>query len=210
MGSFSWMYATPNPAKSSPLNIMYGDKVKLLIPEALGGGAIVGTYRDYGIIETREGTFHDAYELVALWNSPTLRNILKEYNPELTDADIARKEHDKDDVEDYKQSVTSLIRRIGIEWNYDKYGDRLFYGLKFARLKDKVTYETCPYFSSHDPRQGFKRTSFASSRYWNWGEDAWVNRVEANADENLGKEFVEPKVHDLNDLVRLRSILKGK
>lgn len=203
------MYATPNPAKSSPLNIMYGDKVKLLIPEALGGGAIVGTYRDYGIIETREGTFHDAYELVALWNSPTLRNILKEYNPELTDAGIARKEHDKDG-EDVDKSVTYLIRSIGINWNYGTHGDRLFYGLKFARLKDKVTYETCDYFSSSDPWQGFRRASFASSRYWNWGEDAWANRVEAKADENLGKEFVEPKVHDLNELVRLRSILKGK
>ena len=209
MGSFSWMYATPSPSKSSPLNIMYGDKVKLLIPEALGGGAIVGTYRDYGIIETREGTFHDAYELVALWNSPTLRNILKEYNPELTDAGIARKEHDKDG-EDVDKSVTYLIRSIGINWNYGTHGDRLFYGLKFARLKDKVTYETCDYFSSSDPWQGFRRASFASSRYWNWGEDAWANRVEAKADENLGKEFVEPKVHDLNELVRLRSILKNK
>ena len=209
MGSFSWMYATPNPAKSSPLNIMYGDKVKLLIPEALGGGAIVGTYRDYGIIETREGTFHDAYELVALWNSPTLRNILKEYNPELTDAGIARKEHDKDG-EGVDKSVTYLIRSIGISWNYGTHGDRLFYGLKFARFEDKVTYETCDYFSSSDPWQGFQRASFASSRYWNWGEDAWANRVEAKADENLGKEFVEPKVHDLNELVRLRSILKGK
>lgn len=209
MGSFSWMYATPSPSKSSPLNIMYGDKMKLLIPEALGGGAIVGTYRDYGIIETREGTFHDAYELVALWNSPTLRNILKEYNPELTDAGIARKEHDKDG-EDVDKSVTYLIRSIGINWNYGTHGDRLFYGLKFARLKDKVTYETCDYFSSSDPWQGFRRASFASSRYWNWGEDAWANRVEAKADENLGKEFVEPKVHDLNELVRLRSILKGK
>lgn len=206
MGSFSWMYATPNPAKSSPLNIMYGDKVKLLIPEALGGGAIVGTYRDYGDIETADGTLHDAYELVTLWNSPTLRNILKEHNPELTDADIARKSYNKDADEE----TNRLIRRIGIDWNYGTYGDRLFYGLKFARLKDKVTYETCDYFSSSDPWQGFRRASFASSRYWNWGEDAWANRVEAKADENLGKEFVEPKVHDLNELVRLRSILKGK
>lgn len=206
MGSFSWMYATPNPAKSSPLNIMYGDKVKLLIPEALGGGAIVGTYRDYGDIETADGTLHDVYELVTLWNSPTLRNILKEYNTELTDADIARKSYDKDADEE----TNRLIRRIGIDWNYGTYGDRLFYGLKFTRLKDKVTYETCDYFSSSDPWQGFRRASFASSRYWNWGEDAWANRVEAKADENLGKEFVEPKVHDLNELVRLRSILKGK
>lgn len=206
MGSFSWMYATPNPAKSSPLNIMYGDKVKLLIPEALGGGAIVGTYRDYGDIETADGTLHDVYELVTLWNSPTLRNILKEHNPELTDADIARKSYNKDADEE----TNRLIRRIGIDWNYGTYGDRLFYGLKFARLKDKVTYETCDYFSSSDPWQGFRRASFASSRYWNWGEDAWANRVEAKADENLCKEFVEPKVHDLNELVRLRSILKGK
>lgn len=206
MGSFSWMYATPNPTKSSPLNIMYGDKVKLLIPEALGGGAIVGTYRDYGDIETADGTLHNVYELVTLWNSPTLRNILKEHNPELTDADIARKSYNKDADEE----TNRLIRRIGIDWNYGTYGDRLFYGLKFARLKDKVTYETCDYFSSSDPWQGFRRASFASSRYWNWGEDAWANRVEAKADENLGKEFVEPKVHDLNELVRLRSILKGK
>ena len=206
MGSFSWMYATPNPTKSSPLNIMYGDKVKLLIPDALGGGAIVGTYRDYGDIETADGTLHDVYELVTLWNSPTLRNILKEHNPELTDADIARKSYNKDADEE----TNRLIRRIGIDWNYGTYGDRLFYGLKFARLKDKVTYETCDYFSSSDPWQGFRRASFASSRYWNWGEDAWANRVEAKADENLGKEFVEPKVHDLNELVRLRSILKGK
>lgn len=206
MGSFSWMYATPNPTKSSPLNIMYGDKVKLLIPEALGGGAIVGTYRGYGDIETADGTLHDVYELVTLWNSPTLRNILKEHNPELTDADIARKSYNKDADEE----TNRLIRRIGIDWNYGTYGDRLFYGLKFARLKDKVTYETCDYFSSSDPWQGFRRASFASSRYWNWGEDAWANRVEAKADENLGKEFVEPKVHDLNELVRLRSILKGK
>lgn len=206
MGSFSWMYATPNPAKSSPLNIMYGDKVKLLIPEALGGGAIVGTYRDYGDIETADGSLHDAYELVALWNSPTLRNILKEHNPELTDADIARKSYDKDT----NKETNDLIRCIGIDWNYGTYGDRLFYGLKFARLKDKVTYETCPHFSSSDPWQGFSRASFASSRYYDWGEEAWARRVEAKADENLGKEFVEPKVHDLNDLVRLRSILKNK
>lgn len=63
MGSFSWMHATPNPAKSSDLNIMPGDKVRLLIPEALGGGSIVGTYRDYGRIETQSGAVHDVYEL---------------------------------------------------------------------------------------------------------------------------------------------------
>lgn len=206
MGSFSWMYATPNPTKSSPLNIMPGDKVKLLIPEALGGGAIVGTYRDYGDIETADGTLHDVYELVALWNSPTLRNILKEYNPQLTDADIARKSYDKD----ADKETNDLIRRIGISWNYGTHGDRLFYGLKFARLKDKVTYETCDYFSSSDPWQGFRRASFASSRYWNWGKEAWENRVEAKVDWNLDEDFEEPQVHDLNDLVRLRSILKGK
>lgn len=206
MGSFSWMYATPNPTKSSPLNIMPGDKVKLLIPEALGGGAIVGTYRDYGDIETADGTLHDVYELVALWNSPTLRNILKEYNPELTDADIARKSYDKDADEE----TNDLIRCIGISWNYGTHGDRLFYGLKFARLKDKVTYETCDYFSSSDPWQGFRRASFASSRYRDWDEDAWARRVEAKVDWNLDEDFEEPQVHDLNDLVRLRSILEGK
>lgn len=206
MGSFSWMYATPNPAKSSPLNIMPGDKVKLLIPEALGGGAIVGTYRDYGDIETADGTLHDVYELVTLWNSPTLRNILKEYNPELTDADIARKSYDKD----ADKETNNLIRCIGISWNYGIYGDRLFYGLKFARLKDKVTYETCDYFSSSDPWQGFRRASFASSRYRDWDEDAWARRVEAKVDWNLDEDFEEPQVHDRNDLVRLRSILEGK
>jgi hypothetical protein len=71
----------PNPAKSSDLNIMPGDKVRLLIPEALGGGTIIGTYRDYGRIETSAGAVHDVYELLALWNSPTLRSILKECNP---------------------------------------------------------------------------------------------------------------------------------
>jgi hypothetical protein len=206
MGSFSWMYATPNPTKSSPLNIMPGDKVKLLIPEALGGGAIVGTYRDYGDIETADGTLHDVYELVALWNSPTLRNILKEYNPELTDADIARKSYDKDADEE----TNDLIRCIGISWNYGTHGDRLFYGLKFARLKDKVTYETCDYFSSNDPWQGFRRASFASSRYRDWDEDAWARRVEAKVDWNLDEDFEEPQVHNLNDLTRLRSILEGK
>lgn len=206
MGSFSWMYATPNPTKSSPLNIMYGDKVKLLIPEALGGGAIVGTYRDYGDIETADGTLHDVYELVTLWNSPTLRNILKEHNPELTDADIARKSYNKDADEE----TNRLIRCIGISWNYGTHGDRLFYGLKFARLKDKVTYETCDYFSSSDPWQGFRRASFASSRYRDWDEDAWARRVEAKVDWNLDEDFEEPQVHDLNDLVRLRSILEGK
>ena len=209
MGSFSWMYATPNPTKSSPLNIMPGDKVKLLIPEALGGGAIVGTYRDYGTIETNEGTFHDAYELVALWNSPTLRNILKEYNPELTDADIARKEHDRDGW-NVDKSVTYLIRSLGIGWEHGMHGDRLHYGLKFARLKDKVTYETCDHFSSNDPWQGFRRSSFASSRYRDWDEDAWARRVEAKVDWNLDEDFEEPQVHNLNDLARLRSILEGK
>lgn len=42
---------------------MPGDKVRLLIPEVLGGGSIVGTYRDYGRIETAAGAVHDMYEL---------------------------------------------------------------------------------------------------------------------------------------------------
>ena len=90
MGSFSWMYATPVPSKSAPLNIMPGDKVRLLIPEALGGGSIVGTYRDYGRIKTQAGVVHDVYELLALWNSSTLRNILKECDPFYTDRRIIR------------------------------------------------------------------------------------------------------------------------
>lgn len=209
MGSFSWMYATPNPAKSSDLNIMPGDKVRLLIPEALGGGSIIGRYRDYGRIETAAGAVHDVYELLALWNSPTLRNILKECDPFYTDRRIVRKERDKNDSNPAK-SVTYLLRTIGIDWQYGLYGDRLYYGLKFARVHDDVTYGTCRYFSAPDPNKGLTRASFATTKYAEWGLSSWVRYVRPVRDTNLDKPFVEPKVYDLSRLTTLRALLKGK
>lgn len=209
MGSFSWMYATPNPAKSSDLNIMPGDKVRLLIPEALGGGSIVGRYRDYGRIETQSGAVHDVYELLALWNSPTLRNILKECDPFYTDRRIIRKERDKNDSNPAK-SATYLLRTIGIDWQYGLYGDRLYYGLKFARVHDDVTYETCRYFSVPDPNKGLTRASFATTKYAEWGLRSWERYVRPVRDTNLGKPFVEPKVYDLSRLTTLRALLKGE
>lgn len=209
MGSFSWMYATPNPGKSSPLNIKVGDKVKLLVPRALGGGFIAGTYRDYGRIETSQGTVHDVYELVAIWNSPTIRNIFRECDPNLTDTVLARKVRDEQDTDPAK-SITFLLRCFGIDWRYGVYGDRLHYDLKFARQEDNVTYETCPYVSPIDPLRGLARASFHIPLYSDWGHDAWVKRVKPYRDVKLVKPFVEPKVFDLNRLVALRALLVEK
>ncbi len=209
MGSFSWMYATPVPSKSAPLNIMPGDKVKLLIPQELGGGHIAGTYRDYGRIETPQGTVHDVYELVAIWNSPTIRNIFREYDPKLTDKVLARKARDEQDTDPAK-SITFLLRCIGIDWRYGIYGDRLHYDLKFARMNDKITYELCRFISPIDPYRGFVRDSFTSTLHAEWGMADWMKRVKPRRDVMLGRPLVEPKVYDLNRLVALRALLEEK
>ena len=71
---------TPRLIRLSPqtLNIMPGDKVRLLIPEdSRWRLSIIGGTRDYGRGRNPVGAAHDVYVLLALWNSPTLRSILQ-------------------------------------------------------------------------------------------------------------------------------------
>lgn len=158
MGSFSWMYATAPSSFNDVVNVVPGDEVKVLIPEEFGGGCIEGVYRDYGQVQDANGIAYDLYELLALWNSSTLRDTVKEYAREYNDESLARKECDNFGKYEYGSSVSDVLRIFAIDWSHLNDGDEasdLHYGLKIVRPEDSVSYEECKYLSGHDRHQGF-------------------------------------------------------
>lgn len=99
MGSFSWIKADYNVYNQA--NIVYGDKIKILVPSELGGGFIEGVYGDYGLVTDNKGQKFDILELVAIWNSFDIQRVLRQ----LGHYDVGKK-----GISD----VTKTVRKYGI------------------------------------------------------------------------------------------------
>lgn len=150
MGSFSWIRTDYNiEVLNEKANIIYGDKIKLLIPQEFGGGFIEGTYEDFGIIYDYDGKEYDIYELVAIWNS-------KEIQQELI----------KIGFKNVKtiDNLTKHIRKFGIKIAcYDSNQATLKYPIKLIGYLEQFNYEDLETFSVNDPEQGF----FS----WKWNQN---------------------------------------
>lgn len=157
MGSFTWLRADKNISENGRANICYGEKIKVLIPNEFGGGYIKGEYLDYGLVEEADGNQYDLYELVAIWNSPEIRNKLTELGYQNTNL----KAVGEDETLDSK--ISNIIRSYGIIIScYDEDHAKIKFPLKLVDKKTQITYEQCEYFSIGDPNQGFEE--------WDWEE----------------------------------------
>lgn len=157
MGSFTWLRADKNISENGRANICYGEKIKVLIPNEFGGGYIKGEYLDYGLVEEADGNQYDLYELVAIWNSPEIRNKLTELGYQNTNL----KAIGEDETLDSK--ISNIIRSYGIIIScYDEDHAKIKFPLKLVDKKTQITYEQCEYFSIGDPNQGFEE--------WDWEE----------------------------------------
>lgn len=138
MGSFSWYKADKKD------NIVYGDTVKMLIPQEFGGGYILGIYEDYGDIN-ENGIIYDIYELIAIWNNKKIYNAVKElgYN------NPAR-------ISSEDKELSHLIRHHGINIAcYDEDHPKCKYQIKLVSANCDMTYEECENISLNDEKQGF-------------------------------------------------------
>ena len=146
MGSFSFMYA--DGGKNNQVNMLTGDKVRVLVPVLMGGGSLSGTYADYGVVEFSDGTSVDMYELIALWNSTAVRAAAAKVTgvPAL---DAACKVVDGE--------FTPFARNVGIRVAcYDEDMVRLQHPLRVVPAENmSVSYETVGGISVVDPNQGF-------------------------------------------------------
>lgn len=213
MGSFSWTYATAPTSATDNVNVVYGSEVRVLIPEEFGGGAIEGEYCDYGLVKDADGIHYDLYELLALWNSSTLRDIVAEYTTGgvVDEEALARKACDNYGDYDYNSSVSAVLRVFAIDWSNLNDGDEasdLHYGLKIVRAEDDATYENCRYLSAHDPNQGFHYVRLGNVDEHNGDlEEAWLEAMHPPIDRNLNRAQLEELPIDAEQRYKLEKVL---
>ena len=215
MGSFSWMYATAPTSATDNVNVVYGSEVRVLIPEEFGGGAIEGEYCDYGLVKDADGIHYDLYELLALWNSSTLRDIVAEYTTGgvVDEVALARKACDNyDDHYEWGSSVSDVLRVFAIDWSHLNDGDEasdLHYGLKLVRSDEYgMTYENCRYLSAHDPYQGVSYVRLDNVDKHNGDlEEAWLEAVHPPVDRNLNRSQFEELPIDAEQRYKLEKVL---
>lgn len=152
MGSFSFMYA--DGGKSNQVNMLPGDRVRVLVPMLMGGGSLDGAYADYGVVELSDGASVDLYELIALWNSAAMRAAAAKATgvPAL---DAACKMVDGE--------FTPFARGVGIRLAcYDSDMVLLQYPLRVVPAGNTaVSYETVGGISVVDPNQGFEACAWS-------------------------------------------------
>lgn len=206
MGSFTWLRADKNISKNGQANICYGEKIKVLIPNEFGGGSIEGEYLDYGLVEEADGNQYDLHELVAIWNSPEIRNKLAELGYQNVNLKAVGEEETLD------AKISDIIRNYGIIIScYDKDHAKIKFPLKLVDEKTRTAYEDCEYFSIGDPKQGFEE--------WDWEEfDEVMSYYKArnyeNYMENLkveGRCFSEEEIRNkLEDTLKKLDELKNE
>lgn len=181
MGSFTWLRANKNISENEQANICYGEKIKVLIPNEFGGGCIEGEYLDYGLVEETDGNQYDLLELVAIWNSPEIRNKLTELGYQNVNLKAVGEEGTID------SKTTDIIRSYGITIAcYDEDQAKIKFPLKLIDTKTEITYEDCEYFSIGDPKQGFEE--------WNWEEfDEVMSYYQTRDYENYMNELKTKK-----------------
>lgn len=183
MGSFTWLRADKEISENEQANICYGEKIKVLIPKEFGGGYIEGEYLDYGLVEETDGNQYDLYELVAIWNSPELRNKLVELGYQNVNLKAVGKKGLLD------SRISSIIRSYGIMIAcYDEDQAKIKFPLKLVDKKTQITYEECKYFSIEDPNQGFEK--------WHWEDfDEVVLHCQIGNYESYMEELKIKKKH---------------
>lgn len=62
------MFTRADIHKGDCANFLRGQAIKVLIPQPLGGGTIIGEYLADGVIRARSGLLYNLYELIAFWN----------------------------------------------------------------------------------------------------------------------------------------------
>lgn len=211
MGCFSWMYATAPTSSKEPVNIVPGDKVKVLVPTEFGGGCIDGEYCGYGRVKDADGVHYDVHELLTLWNSPTLRGMVARHIGVADDKALARKACDNyADSYDYDASVSAVLRIFAIDWSHLNDGDEasdLHYGLKIVRPEDSVSYEECKYLSGHDRHQGFYPVPLGMlSDTGSDVEEVWLRAVNPPRDINSRRAFPDLP-HPADQMYQLEKVL---
>lgn len=176
MGSFTWLRADKNISENGQANICYGEKIKVLIPNEFGSGCIEGEYLDYGLLEEADGNQYDLYELVAIWNSPELRNKLTELGYQNVNLKAVGEEGTID------SKISGIIRNYGIIIScYDEDHAKIKFPLKLVDAKTKIDHAECEYFSIGDLKQGFEE--------WYWEEFNEVMPWAGSCYENYMEEL---------------------
>ena len=168
MGSFSFMRADKT---TKQLNFIYGDAIKMLIPQEFGGGFFKGYYDDYGIIKNKDRTESvDVYEVLAFWNREEVMKDGKKIGKKLS----------CDDESFYKRypnvtCYTSLNRSYGVVIYFEDLerrekgnGHLLKYPLKLVSVSYNGTYEDLDTISEDDPSQGFEKLNENNIKKWLW------------------------------------------
>lgn len=191
MGSFTWLRADKEISENEQANICYGEKIKVLIPKEFGGGCIEGEYLDYGLVEETDGSRYDLYELVAIWNSPELRNKLAELGYQNVNLKAAGEEKMLD------AKISGIIRSYGITIAcYDEDQAKIKFPLKLVDKKTQITYEECKYFSIGDPNQGFEK--------WHWEDfDEVVLHCQIGNYESYMEDLKTKKRHFSEEKIRI-------
>lgn len=183
-----WFYATAPDSFMGRVNVVPGYGVKVLIPAEFGGGTIEGKYRGNGHVVDANGVAYDLYELLALWNSPTLRDMV-------TYTDTTNYgEYDSD------SSVSDILRSITLSWLPLKQEDpsSLPYSLKIARPNDTTTYEECKHISAHSPFPESNPVPVGVlSDYGTDPEETWLHTVNPPVDRRRTPDDSLPLDADL-------------
>ena len=113
-----------------------------MVPNEFGGECIEGEYLDYGLVEETDGSQYDLYELVAIWNSPELRNKLAELGYQNVNLKAVGEKGLLD------SRISNIIRSYGITIAcYDEDHAKIKFPLKMIDKKTQINYEECKHFS---------------------------------------------------------------
>ena len=168
MGSFSFMRADKT---TKQLNFVYGDAIKMLIPQEFGGGCFKGYYDDFGIIKNKDETESvDVYEVLAFWNREEIMEDGKKIEEKLScDNNSFYKRYPNE------TSYTISNRSYGIDIYFEDLerrkkgkGALLKYPLKLVSARYKGTYEDLDGISEDDPSQGFEKLTENNLKKWLW------------------------------------------
>lgn len=200
-----WFYATAPDSFMGFVNVVPGYGVKVLVPAEFGGGTIEGKYRGNAHVVDANGVAYDLYELLALWNSPTLRDMVT-YTGTTNYTEQGRKACDNYGEYDSDSSVSDILRSITLSWlkQTQENTNGLPYSLKIARPKDSTTYEECKHISAYSP---YPETSPVPvgvlCDYGADPEETWLHAVNPPVDRNrttIPGEDLPLNAHELSKL----------
>ena len=198
MGSFSFTRAEYTTERA---NLTNGDRYKMLIPKKFGGGFILDTYFDYGIINDSNNAVYvnNKKEATPLIGKSDIYGILAYLNDceNLVFYGDTKPETILDIIFNGRTACTNN-RSIGIFLDED----RKKYPLKLVSESYEKSYEECPGRSYSDPGQGFY------AGYWDYSKNKnWAVGYQSFKDKIIEAENMF-KNNTLDDLIRQGYSLK--